>query len=137
MGGGADGASHETDSDGNPNVFKLERNDDGLWLNNNWAKPDNEWNPDNKFVFRFRNCFLSAALQVAVFLFRVIKIFLPTTEHLADFLELYGDILAVLVGNDFSFPRYGNKKFKGIHDQDTFRDFLSFSFLFGKISNVG
>ena len=55
-----DGAPHKTDSDGNPNVFNVEHNDDGLWLNNNWAKPDNEWNPDNKFVFRLRNYFFSA-----------------------------------------------------------------------------
>jgi hypothetical protein len=50
------------DRNGNPNVFNLEHNDDGLWLNNNWANPDNEWNPNNKFVFRLRNSFLSATL---------------------------------------------------------------------------
>lgn len=47
-----------TDSDGNPNVFNLERNEDGLWLNDYWAEPDRTWNPDNEFAFRFRNCFL-------------------------------------------------------------------------------
>ncbi len=47
-----DGASYNTDSDGNPNVFNLERNSDGLWLNDNWAKPTNRWNPNNSFVFR-------------------------------------------------------------------------------------
>ena len=97
MDGVIDDTSHNTDSDGNPNVFKLERNDDGLWLNDNWAKPDNEWNPDNKFVFRLRNCFLSAALHVAVFLFRIVQVFLPTAEHLPDFLEFQGDVLTLLV----------------------------------------
>ena len=58
-----------TDSDGNPNVFNLERNEDGLWLNNNWAKPDNTWNPDNKFAFRLRNCFLFPQLQGLRFFF--------------------------------------------------------------------
>ena len=43
-----------TDRNGNPNVFNLERNEDGLWLNNNWAKPENRWNSDYKFVFRLR-----------------------------------------------------------------------------------
>lgn len=43
------GTSYDTDFDRNPNVFNLERNDDGLWLNNDWAKPDNTWNPDNEF----------------------------------------------------------------------------------------
>lgn len=83
-----DGVPHNTDSDGNPNVFNLERNDDGLWLNNDWAKPDKDWNPDNKFVFRLRNYFLFRDLYIAVFLFRVGKIFLPTTKHLTNFLEL-------------------------------------------------
>ena len=82
-----DSAPHKTDPDGNPNVFNLERNDDGLWLNNDWAKPDNEWNPDNKFVFRLRNCLLSVALQVTVFLFRIIQVFLPPAKHLADFFK--------------------------------------------------
>ena len=50
-GSGHDGISYKTDRDGNPNVFKLERNDDGLWLNENWASPDNRWNPDNEFIF--------------------------------------------------------------------------------------
>lgn len=39
------------DSDGNPNVFNVNRNDDGLWLNANNGRPDNEWNPENRFVF--------------------------------------------------------------------------------------
>ena len=53
-----DGISYKTDSDGNPNVFKLKRNDDGLWLNDNWAKPTNQWNLDNRFVFRIRKYIL-------------------------------------------------------------------------------
>ena len=87
------------DSDGNPNVFNLERNDDGLWLNNNWAKPDNTWNPDNKFVFRLRNYFLFRDLMshVAVFLFRVGRIFLPTAKHLANFFEFQCNALTVSV----------------------------------------
>ena len=56
MGGGTDGISYKTDRDGNPNVFNLNGNDDALWLDgNNWAKPDNRWNADNRFVFVARN----------------------------------------------------------------------------------
>ena len=44
----------QSDSDGNPNVFNVERNDDGSWLNNNWAKPAHEWDAGNEFVFRLR-----------------------------------------------------------------------------------
>ena len=29
----------------------MNRNDDGLWLNTNDGRPDNEWNPGNRFVF--------------------------------------------------------------------------------------
>ncbi len=40
--------------DGNPDVFKLVRGVDGLWLNGSWAKPDFRWNADDEFVFRAR-----------------------------------------------------------------------------------
>jgi len=39
------------DSDGNLNVFNLNRNDSELWLDNNGNNPDNVWNDDNRFVF--------------------------------------------------------------------------------------
>lgn len=56
MDGGMDGISYETDRDGEPNVFNLNRNNADLWLDgNNWAKPDNRWNADNRFVFISRN----------------------------------------------------------------------------------
>lgn len=55
MGSGMDGAAHVPDSDGNPNVFDVKRNDDGkLWLNNDWKNPDNRWKLDNRIVFRLR-----------------------------------------------------------------------------------
>ncbi len=41
-------------SDGKPFVFLLERNDDGLWLSDGWARPGLTWDPDREFVFRFR-----------------------------------------------------------------------------------
>lgn len=54
--GGLDGAAYISDSDGNPNVFNVERNDNGkLWLDNDWTNPDNRWNLDNRIVFRLRN----------------------------------------------------------------------------------
>lgn len=114
MGSGNDGAPCDTDRNGNPNVFNLERNDDGFGLNDNWAKPDNEWNPNNKFVFRLRNCFLSAALEVAVFLFGIIQIFLPAAKHLANFIELQSDIFALLARDELAFPGYGNEKLQCI-----------------------
>ena len=44
------------DSDGNPNVFKLNRNDDGKqWLNANYANPDDQWNLENEVVFVLAN----------------------------------------------------------------------------------
>jgi len=42
------------DRNGNPIVFNLGRTDYGLWLNNRWAKPDNQWSHDDEFVFRLR-----------------------------------------------------------------------------------
>lgn len=43
------------DSDGNPNVFNLEHDDDDLWLNSNWYNPTNEVDHDNLWFVRLRN----------------------------------------------------------------------------------
>ncbi len=75
--------AHRIDRDGNPNVFNVERNDDGLWLNDNIANPDNDWNDDNKFMFRLRKWFFPRS-QGAVFLLWIIKVFPPPAEHLTD-----------------------------------------------------
>jgi hypothetical protein len=39
---------------GYPNVFGLDRDGDGLWLDRNWADPEVRWDPYNEFVFRLR-----------------------------------------------------------------------------------
>ena len=44
----------QSDSDGNPNVFNVERNDDGSWLRDDWAKPADVWDASYEFVFRLR-----------------------------------------------------------------------------------
>ncbi|KKR07242.1 MAG: hypothetical protein UT32_C0014G0001 [Parcubacteria group bacterium GW2011_GWC2_39_14] len=43
-----------TDSGGNPNVFGLSRDDDGLCLHFYWAGPAREWLSDREIVFRIR-----------------------------------------------------------------------------------
>lgn len=48
------GMKQITDSDGDPSVFGLGRDDDGLWLHSTWARPDDEWYPDLESVFRVR-----------------------------------------------------------------------------------
>ncbi len=50
-GSGLDGCAHVTDSDGYPNVFKVEHDDNGRWLNSNDARPSDHWNPENRIVF--------------------------------------------------------------------------------------
>lgn len=41
---------------GLPRIFRLERrDDDGLWLSNDWTAPNYKWSSDSKFVFRFRS----------------------------------------------------------------------------------
>jgi len=54
-GGDLDGALYITDSNGNPNIFVLKRNDNGLWLNANYYNLDNFFNADNCFLFRLRH----------------------------------------------------------------------------------
>ena len=120
MGGGKDGKLHITDRNGNPNVFNLEHNDNGLWLNNNWTNPTNKWNLDNELMFRLRKYFFTAPccdtnrLQGAVFLFRIIQIFLPTAKHSTGFSELLGYFFEFVVGNDFTFPSDRDQKFQRI-----------------------
>jgi hypothetical protein len=43
-----------TDSDDDPYVFKLGRNDGGLWLDSYWAYPDRYWDLDDEMVFCLR-----------------------------------------------------------------------------------
>lgn len=43
-----------TDSGGDPDVWDVARDDDGLWLGHDWAGPDGTWDPDYEFVFRLR-----------------------------------------------------------------------------------
>ena len=47
------GMKQITASGGYPNVFYLERNDDGLWLDS-WATPDDTWYPGSEWCFRLR-----------------------------------------------------------------------------------
>ncbi len=46
------GMKQIADADGNPCVFELHRDGDGLWLNDGWANPDDQWDPDSELVFR-------------------------------------------------------------------------------------
>ena len=48
------GMKQIADSGGDPDVFRLGRSGDGLWLDSRWALPDDTWNPDGGFVFRLR-----------------------------------------------------------------------------------
>jgi hypothetical protein len=48
------GMKEIADSDGNPSVFYLARNDDGLRLDKDLSKPFIVWYPDDEYVFRLR-----------------------------------------------------------------------------------
>ncbi|MFA5175533.1 MAG: hypothetical protein WC430_03925 [Patescibacteria group bacterium] len=48
------GMKQITASNGSPKVFRLGRDDSGLWLCDGWAKPASEWDPDIELVFRVR-----------------------------------------------------------------------------------
>lgn len=48
------GMKQITARDGYPSVFHLERNRGGLWLNDLWTGPTDEWLPAREFVFRLR-----------------------------------------------------------------------------------
>jgi len=66
MSGGTDGVSYN--SDGNPNVLNVNRNDNGQWLNANLDHLDNQWNDSGAFAFLvpenlFISCPASAGLS--------------------------------------------------------------------------
>ena len=42
------------DAVGDPYVFYLNRDGDGLWLDDNWNSPEHRWNSDDEIVFRLR-----------------------------------------------------------------------------------
>lgn len=48
------GMKQIADSDGFPGVFDLARNEDGLWLHDNWVRPDSKWRRYDEFVFSLR-----------------------------------------------------------------------------------
>jgi len=48
-----------TASRGNPNVFSVDRDADGLGLNNRWAKPTYKWSLGIQFVFCLHKSFES------------------------------------------------------------------------------
>lgn len=48
------GMKQIADSFGYPDVFRLDRRENGLWLDGVWARPDDKWNPENAFVFSLR-----------------------------------------------------------------------------------
>ena len=45
------GALCITDSNGNPNLFNVNRNDGEPWLNANNGRPDNRYDSNNHFAF--------------------------------------------------------------------------------------
>lgn len=57
-----EGNSYETDSNGNLNLFNVERNEDDLWLNSNYGNPDNFYNSNNRFVFRRNYLYLQTCI---------------------------------------------------------------------------
>lgn len=71
-----DGMSYITGRNGNPNVFNLKRNENGLWLNDNWANPDNKWNSENEVVFSLRKYCLFRAYLARFFMCGLSKLFL-------------------------------------------------------------
>ncbi len=51
------------DSDGGPSVFDVGRFGDDLRLDDRWTRPDNEWDPGNRFVFSVRKSLDSLTLR--------------------------------------------------------------------------
>mgnify|MGYP001564003627 CR=1 FL=1 len=74
LGSDMDGTLHITDSDGNPNLFNVNRDDDELWLNNDDGRLDNRWNGNNRFVFLRRKSLHFSSISVEEFCFIIMII---------------------------------------------------------------
>lgn len=109
----------KADSDGNPNVFKVGHTDDGLWLNDYWAKPDNKWNPENQFVFSLRKHYLFPVFGGVLFSY-IIQAFFPTPKHFADFIKFNCYFFVLFMRDQFCFPGNRNKKLKSVQSNNTF-----------------
>jgi hypothetical protein len=75
-------------SDGDPKLLNVNRNDDSSWLNTNYDKSDNKWNRDGGFAF--------VVSQLSSFLLRLFgggvlfyKLSAPAPEHTADFIDFF------------------------------------------------
>ena len=109
---------HFRDSNGYPNVFNVEHDDDDLWLNANYANPDNVWNGDNRFVFRSRKSLHFSPtpfIEVGEFCFRSCPFqppsIFPTSSILSD------RVIYFLLSMDF----VSHKTIKSIFVVSTFR----------------
>src|SRR3989338_3238758 len=51
--GGVQGGTSRknVDTDGDLDIFDLEYDEDGRWLKTNDGRPENEWNPEDPFLF--------------------------------------------------------------------------------------
>ena len=73
-------------SDGDPNLLNVNRNDNGRWLNTYYDKPDNRWNRNNGFAFvvsqlsSFLSCPVLADGRVSF-----LKLTAPAAKHFAHF----------------------------------------------------
>ena len=137
MGSGMDGVAHTTDRDGNPNVFNLNEDGGELKLNANNAKPDNRWNPDNRFVFRLRKSFLFRILsEDAVFLLWIVQALLPATEHLARLVELLCNFSVMSIRHKLALPCHIQQIFQRIESKNALYYPFRFLLPFGKISEI-
>jgi hypothetical protein len=77
-----------TDSDGDPNLLSLNRNDDGRWLNAYNGRPDNRWNRENGFVFLAPLLF---SFLSRLFVWRVLfcQLSIPATQHFAGLVQWF------------------------------------------------
>ena len=78
-----EGVSYETDSDGNLKVFNVEHDENGQWLNSNYANPENFYNGNKVWVFG-RN-YLGFSRLGREFC-KLVQTSYPTAKHFANFL---------------------------------------------------
>ena len=106
--------------DGNPRFLNANRNDDGRWLDTNWANPDDNWNDNGAFAWSFSqlSSFLSCFGGRVLFY----ELTVPAAEHLPGVFQRRGDRYVFLRIKGFDLPCDEKEEFKRIEGNDRLFD---------------
>ena len=103
------GILYATDSDGNPNIFDFEHDDNGRWLNDNYGDPTISGKATTGSCSSAANRFISPPASRGSF---ALELPVPTAEHPADLIHSKRQRDVLLVIDRFRFPEAHKEDFE-------------------------